>query len=144
MSSDKINKEFIVHANHAGEIDPLEVMDLFERSDFPDTVYRFDEPEVHLMLKHANVQVFYREGNQLMGLCLCMSNFANVCFLFAIAVDPSLRLAGIGKKLLEKARSKGGGEKVTFTTVSTPNAIPFYKNFGFERCKNGFILPRTR
>ena len=121
-----------------------EVFQLFEAADFPGPTGKFTLDQVAQMITHANLIMAVWDENKLVGVSLSTSNFASVCFLVAFVIHPDYQAKGIGKELLRLTRQEGGGDDVSFVTVSTPNAADFYESVGMERCMNGFIIPRAR
>jgi len=121
-----------------------DVMCLFDAAEFPGPTGQFDSDQIEAMINHANVIVTARANGELVGAALAMANFSSVCFLVAFVVHPDHQGEGVGAELLRLSRIEGGGDEVSFVTVSTPNAVGFYESAGMEKCENGFIIPRRR
>jgi ribosomal protein S18 acetylase RimI-like enzyme len=126
------------------EVSFVEVVQLFDSSNFPDEQTRFSELQVEKMLFNSNLIVTARLETRLIGIAVSMSNFVSVCFLVLFAVDPDNQRSGIGRRLIDETRKIVGGDKVSFVTVSTPGAVEFYEKIGLNRCINAFIAPRRR
>jgi len=121
-----------------------ETEQLFDAAEFPGPTGRFNIGQIENMLLHSNLIVTAKENEKLIGIALSMANFSSVCFLVALAVHSEYQGREIGKNLINKTRKEGDGKKVSFVTVSTPNAVGFYESNGMEHCKNAFIIPRER
>jgi ribosomal protein S18 acetylase RimI-like enzyme len=122
----------------------IETQELFDVASFPDATGRFDTGQIENMLSYANIIVVARDVGNLVGIALSMTNFSSVCFLVALAVHPDYQGQGVGKTLISDTRLETGGGKISFVTVSTPNAVGFYEGVGMEHCNNAFIIPRDR
>jgi GNAT superfamily N-acetyltransferase len=121
-----------------------EVAQLFDSSNFPDEETRFSKSQVETMLLNSNLIVSARLENRLIGIAVSMSNFVSVCFLVLFAVHLDNQRIGVGRRLIDETRKIAGGDKVSFVTVSTPDAVEFYEKIGLNRCVNAFIAPRRR
>ena len=126
-------------------LNTLEVVELFNVAQFPDETYKFSNKQTEGIVHNADIIVTGRdEKYQLQGVALTLTNYVNACYLTGVAVHPDFQRQGLATRLIEKAIELSGGDDVTFVALSTPDAVAFYENAGFERCKNGFMRLRRR
>jgi GNAT superfamily N-acetyltransferase len=90
-----------------------------------------DEPDrVARMLRNANLLVTAWDGELLVGVSRCFSDFAYVTYCSDLAVRESHQQLGIGKELLRRTLDAGGCRVVL---LAAPKAVDYYPRIGFEQ-----------
>ena len=108
--------EFVSRTDLAGE---------YPRKDFHARVRR--------VLDGADVCVTARRDGELVGVTIALTDFAYFLFLTDMAVDRRLVRRGIGREMLERAVTKGGGYADLCTvTWASKAAMPFYEASGWS------------
>jgi ribosomal protein S18 acetylase RimI-like enzyme len=88
--------------------------------------------------------LFAAENNEFVGICTCFVNFSTFkakpyINIHDLAVLPSHRGQGIGRKLLQKVIEIASERKYCKVTLEVrddnPNAQVLYKSLGFEDCE---------
>ena len=82
-------------------------------------------------------------GDELVGVARSVTDYHFCCYLSDLAVDRTCQHQGIGRELVERARTLLG-EEVSIILLSAPEAMDFYPRLGFEPVTNGFIVRRAR
>lgn len=95
---------------------------------------RFEE-RIATLVKKAAISLTARSREQeLLGVCLCITDFAYWLFLTDLGVIRSCTGRGIGKALVQKALELAGGEKsIIMYTCANENAVPFYEKLGMKK-----------
>ncbi len=102
-----------------------------------------DAERIRKMFVHSNLVITAWQQEQLVGVCRCITDWAWVCYLSDLAVDPNCKKSGIGKNLVALTR-KTLGEEVMILLLSVPDAMDYYPKIGFEKENRGFTIKRTR
>lgn len=102
-----------------------------------------DAARIGRMFAQSNLVLSAWEGERLVGVCRALTDFSYCCYLSDLAVDRTCQHQGIGRELVERARTLLG-EEVSIILLSAPEAMDFYPRLGFEPVTNGFIVRRTR
>jgi ribosomal protein S18 acetylase RimI-like enzyme len=95
------------------------------------------------MLQAYNLIVTAWDGDLLVGVATCWTDYAYSAYLADLAVDATVQHKGIGQKLVELARAAVGPE-VTLILLSAPAAVGFYPKIGMERFTDCFIFRRSQ
>lgn len=102
-----------------------------------------DAARIGRMFAQSNLVLSAWEGERLVGVCRALTDFSYCCYLSDLAVDRTCQHQGIGRELVERARTLLG-EEVSIILLSAPEAMDFYPRLGFEPVTNGFIVRRAR
>ena len=89
------------------------------------------------MLEHANLLVTAWEGDLLVGVSRCLSDYAYVTYCSDLAVRESHQKQGIGKELLRLTLEAGGCRVVL---LAAPRAVDYYPHIGFERHSSAWTV----
>lgn len=86
------------------------------------------EHRIKQVLKKVDVCITARNDEGLLvGICFGLTDFVYFLFLTDLGVDRDYARQGIGKKLVQLAHEKAGGEDdITITTISNEKALGFY------------------
>ncbi len=101
---------------------------------------RFEE-RISTLVKKASISLTARNAERkLLGVCLCITDFAYWLFLTDLGVIRSCTGQGIGKALVQKALELAGGEKnIIMYTCANENAVPFYERLGMRKPNNVMV-----
>lgn len=107
---------------------------------FPDLTSKYSFEQVQARLSAPENGVFVAESNgSVVGYIFCdiiKEGKGNTLYIDDLCVDPDCRRMGIGKKLLDKAKSYANETKCSFLMLNVwefnSNAVDFYKKYGFE------------
>ena len=89
------------------------------------------------MLQHANLLITAWDGEQLVGVSRCLSDFAFVTYCSDLAVRESHQKQGIGRELLKRTMEAGGCRVVL---LSAPQAVNYYPHIGFEQHNSAWTI----
>jgi len=101
-----------------------------------------DLERLEWMLRNADIIVTARDGKQLVGVARAISDFTYCCYLSDLAVDVAYQRQGIGKRLIEETRTRGG-DRATLILVSAPAAESYYPKIGMKHVASCWAIPRT-
>ena len=124
-------------------IDVPAFKDILERSGLAARRPVGDAARLTKMLQAYNLIVTAWEGDKLVGVATCWTDYAYSAYLADLAVDMAVQHGGIGQKLVRLARTTVGPE-VTLILLSAPAAVGFYPKIGMERFTDCFIFRRSR
>jgi N-acetylglutamate synthase-like GNAT family acetyltransferase len=123
-------------------LDARACANLFAAAGFPRPDERLSLEQVERMIGNSNLIATARDGGNLIGVALAMSNGVTVCFLASIAVLPGFSGKGVGAGLVRALQSACGGDTMSLVTVATDASAGFYEEIGMERARNAFIKLR--
>ena len=95
---------------------------------------RFEE-RIETLVKKASISLVARnEGNEIIGVCFGITDFAYWLFITDLGVVRECTGQGIGKALVRKLHELAGGEEnIIMYTCVNENAIPFYEKIGMRK-----------
>ena len=102
-----------------------------------------DLPRLQRMLDGANLVVSAWDGEQLVGVARCLTDWSWCCYLSDLAVASTHQRQGIGKGLVDRVRAELGNE-VMLLLLSVPEAMEYYPRLGFEAQPRAWWIPRKR
>jgi ribosomal protein S18 acetylase RimI-like enzyme len=102
-----------------------------------------DISRIEKMLENANLIITAWDGDKLIGICRCLTDFAYCCYLSDLAVAATYQRRGIGKELIARTREYLG-EEVMVLLLAAPAAKDYYGPAGFTKVDNGWIINRER
>lgn len=120
---------------------PLHVQDLISILDRSTLGLRRplnDLAAMESMLAHANVYVGAYQGDQLIGLARCMSDFVFTTYLADLAVDEDYQHQGIGKQLIIEVKKFLPRAKLIL--LAAPAAEGYYPKIGMQRHEHCFFI----
>lgn len=85
---------------------------------------------MRVMAENANLMVTAWDGELLVGVARCVTDFAYACYMSELAVDESYQRRGIGKELIRHARSRLG-PRCRLRLLAAPDAADYYGHIGF-------------
>ena len=90
------------------------------------------------MLAHANLVVTAWDGELLVGISRCLTDFAWTTYLADLAVRISHQRRGIGRELVRHTRA--AAPQATLLLLAAPAAVDYYPRLGFERQPQAWLL----
>lgn len=102
-----------------------------------------DITRIEKMLENANLIITAWDGEKLIGICRCLTDFVYCCYLSDLAVAANYQRRGIGKELIARTREYLG-DQVMILLLAAPAAKDYYGPVGFDKVDNGWIINRTR
>jgi ribosomal protein S18 acetylase RimI-like enzyme len=124
-------------------IDVAAFKDILERSTLAKRRPVGNAERLAKMLRAYNLIATAWDGDLLVGVATCWTDYAYSAYLADLAVDANCQRSGIGQKLVELARATVGPE-VTLILLSAPAAVGFYPKIGMERFTDCFIFRRSQ
>ena len=105
---------------------------------------RFDE-RIETLVKRASISLVARDENdEIIGVCLGITDFAYWLFITDLGVVRQHTGKGIGKALVKELhRIAGGEENIIMYTCVNENAIPFYEKIGMEKSKDIMVYNKA-
>ena len=88
------------------------------------------------MISNSNLIVSAWDGENLVGISRCMTDFHYACYLSDLAVNETYQKSGIGKEL-QRLTQNQLGPKCKLILIAAPAANSYYEHIGFtnnERC----------
>ncbi len=92
------------------------------------------------MLANADIIVTARDGDRLIGVSRCVSDFSFCCYCSDLAVDKAYQGRGVGKRLLDES-AKAAGDYAHFVLLAAPGAVSYYEHIGMRRLDIAFDRP---
>lgn len=118
---------------------PEEFIDVLRRSGLAERRPVDDLDRVSGMLQHANLTVTAWDGEKLVGVSRCVTDFAYCCYCSDLAVDRAYQGRGIGKALLNASAAQLHPEAKLFLRAA-PAAITYYEHIGMPRLDDFFVI----
>jgi ribosomal protein S18 acetylase RimI-like enzyme len=116
--------------------------DILERSGLAARRPVGDAERLGKMLRAYNLVVTAWQGELLVGISTCWTDYAYSAYLADLAVAADRQRSGIGRALVELTRASVGPQ-VTLILLSAPAAVSYYPRIGMERFTDCFILRRS-
>jgi GNAT superfamily N-acetyltransferase len=117
--------------------------DILERSGLAARRPVGDSSRLERMLNAYNLIVTAWHGELLVGVATCWTDYAHSAYLADLAVAADHQRTGIGRRLVELARTTVGPQ-VTLILLSAPAAVNYYPKIGMERFTDCFIFRRSQ
>jgi ribosomal protein S18 acetylase RimI-like enzyme len=121
------------------DLDLDEVIELYNASTLGlrrpvDDRQRFGE-----MLRNANLVITAWDGDLMVGISRCLTDFSYFTYLADLAVRQTHQKQGIGKELV-RLTQKHGGPKTSLLLLAAPAAVDYYPRIGFTQAPNAWLL----
>lgn len=128
-----------IEYRHNADIAVEAAIDLYKRSTLGERrpVDRSDIFEG--MLKNADLTITAWDGDHLVGISRCLTDFTYVAYLSDLAVDARYQSRGIGKRLILETR-QGLGRECKIVLLAAPSANAYYAALGFEHNPRAWVL----
>ncbi|WDZ94286.1 GNAT family N-acetyltransferase [Herbaspirillum sp. WKF16] len=89
-----------------------------------------DRACMQAMIANANLVATAWDGELLIGVARCVTDFAYACYMSELAVDENYQRRGIGKELIRHARARLG-PRCRLRLLAAPDAADYYGHIGF-------------
>jgi len=90
------------------------------------------------MLAHANLTITAWQGDLLVGISRCVSDFVWTTYLADLAVRASHQRRGIGKELVR--RTQAAAPQAKLLLLAAPAAENYYPHIGFKHFPQAWML----
>ena len=117
------------------------IIDLYKSSGMPRPVN--DKARIAKMYENSNLVVSAWDGDLLVGISRCLTDFCWSCYLADLSVKHEYKHKGIGKKLIDLTKERIG-EQTMLLLLSVPTAMGYYPKVGFNKVENGFLIDRIK
>jgi predicted N-acetyltransferase YhbS len=124
-------------------VDVAEFKDILERSGLAARRPVGDAQRLERMLQSYNLILTAWDGDLLVGIATCWTDYAHSAYLADLAVAADRQRSGIGRELVYLARTTVGPQ-VTLMLLSAPAAVDYYPKIGMERFTDCFIFRRSQ
>ena len=93
------------------------------------------------MISNSNLTVSAWDGENLVGISRCMTDFHYACYLSDLAVNETYQKSGIGKEL-QRLTQHQLGPKCKVILIAAPAANSYYEHIGFTNNARCWVLER--
>ena len=97
-----------------------------------------DSARFAAMLAHANLIVTAWDGEHLVGISRCVTDFVWTTYLADLAVRVSHQRGGIGKELIR--RTQAATPRANLLLLAAPAAERYYPHIGFTQLPQAWML----
>lgn len=115
-----------------------EARDLYRASTLGERRPIDDDARFDQMLASANLIVTAWDGDLLVGISRCVTDFVWTTYLADLAVRVSHQHKGIGKELIRQTQSAGPQAKLLL--LAAPAAENYYPHIGFQHFPQAWML----
>jgi ribosomal protein S18 acetylase RimI-like enzyme len=129
----------MIHYQTGNDLDLDEVIDLYRASSLGERRPIDDRERFGAMLKNANLVITAWDGNLLVGISRCMTDFNFFTYLADLVVRESHQRRGIGKELM-RLTQEHSGPKTSILLLAAPAAEQYYPHVGFEHASQAWLL----
>jgi predicted N-acetyltransferase YhbS len=121
------------------DLDLDQVIDLYKASTLGERRPIDDRARFAAMLKNANLVITAWDGDLLVGISRCLTDFHYFTYLADLAVRASHQKRGIGKELIRQTQAKCG-PKTSVLLLAAPAAADYYPHIGFSHEPRAWLL----
>ena len=93
------------------------------------------------MISNSNLTVSAWNGDELVGISRCMTDFHYSCYLADLAVSKKYQKSGIGKQLQVLTQAQLG-PKCKLILIAAPAANTYYEHIGYTNNERCWVLTR--
>lgn len=128
-----------IEYRHDAKLTVETAIDLYKRSTLGER-RPIDRPDIFEgMLNNANLTITAWDGDRLVGISRCLTDFTYVAYLADLAVDSEFQHRGIGKRLIQETK-QGLGPECMVVLLAAPMANEYYPKVGFEHNPRAWVL----
>lgn len=102
-----------------------------------------DRARIQTMFENSDLIVTAWAGEELIGICRCITDWVWACYLSDLAISPEFKQKGIGKKLIDVTKERVG-EQTMILLLSVPTAMEYYPKVGFNKEDRAFSIDRKK
>jgi N-acetylglutamate synthase-like GNAT family acetyltransferase len=118
-----------------------QIIELYDDAGLPRPTH--DKERIAKMYEHSNLVVTAWDGELLIGVSRCITDWVWSCYLADLAIRKEYQKGGIGKRLIDLTKETVGEQSMVLL-LSVPAAMDYYPKVGFTRLDNSFILNRAK
>jgi N-acetylglutamate synthase-like GNAT family acetyltransferase len=118
-----------------------QVIELYNDAGLPRPTH--DAKRIKAMFENSDLIITAWDEDKLVGVSRIITDWVWCSYLADLAVSPSNKRSGIGKKLVELSREKVG-EQSMLLLLSVPTAMDYYPKVGFVKENRAFIIHRIK
>lgn len=122
-------------------LDLDQVIELYKASTLGERRPIEDRERFAGMLKNANLVVTAWDGDLLVGISRCLTDFNYFTYLADLAVRDTYQKQGIGKELIRQTQILGG-PNTNVLLLAAPAAEKYYPHIGFTHAPQAWLLKR--
>ncbi len=115
-----------------------EARDLYRASTLGERRPINDDERFAQMLAQANLTITAWDGDALVGISRCITDFVWITYLADLAVRVSHQRNGIGKELIR--RTQAATPRANLLLLAAPAAEPYYPHIGFTQLPQAWML----
>lgn len=115
-----------------------QAVDLYRASTLGERRPIEDRERFAAMLAHANLTITAWQGDLLIGISRCITDFVWTTYLADLAVRVSHQRRGIGKELMR--RTQAAAPQAKLLLLAAPAAEKYYPHVGFEHMPQAWWL----
>jgi len=98
-----------------------------------------DLETVKAMLEHANLLATAWDGERLVGVARCVTDFAYCCYLSDLAVEEKHQHQGIGTELMRQIQSQLS-ENARIILLAAPGSLEYYPKVGYHQADSAWVI----
>jgi len=117
------------------------IIELYDNAGLPRPTH--DKERIQKMLDNSNLIVTAWDGDVLIGVSRCITDWVWSCYLADLAIRKEYQKEGIGKKLINLTKEKVGEQSMVLL-LSVPTALEYYPKVGFKKQESSFIMDRVQ
>ena len=102
-----------------------------------------DPARIQAMYENSDLIITAWMGEQLIGICRCITDWVWACYLSDLAICPEFKQKGIGKQLINITQ-ENVGEQTMILLLSVPTAMEYYPKVGFRKEDRAFSIDRKK
>ncbi len=123
-------------------ITPIQFTQLLKNSTLGERRPIDDQECLAGMINNSNLIISAWDGDKLIGISRCVTDFHYCCYLSDLAVHQGYQGQGIGKELQTKTQ-KQLGQNCKLILISAPAANSYYPKIGFSNSERCWVLNRS-
>lgn len=120
------------------DLDLDEMIDLYVASTLGERRPVAERERMEAMRRHANLVVTAWDGELLVGISRCITDFVWTTYLADLAVRKSHQRQGIGLELIRRSRDAAPEAKLLL--LAAPAAVDYYPHIGFRNMPQAWWL----
>lgn len=135
----RADRNTMIEYRVGNDLDLDQVIDLYKASTLGERRPIDERERFAAMLKHATLVITAWDGELLVGISRCLTDFSYFTYLADLAVRVSHQKQGIGKELIRQTQLHGGGG-TSVLLLAAPAAEKYYSHIGFTHAPQAWLL----
>lgn len=127
-----------IEYRHGNDLDLDQLIELYVASTLGERRPVDDRERMETMRREANLVVTAWDGDLLVGISRCITDFAWTTYLADLAVRKSHQRQGIGLELIRRTREAAPQAKLLL--LAAPAAVDYYPHIGFQHMPQAWWL----